>query len=439
MTEGGPEPRKPSRLPRGLAPLGYRNYLLFWIGFVSSNTGRWMELTGAVWLVYELTSSPLLLGLLGIARAAPAILIGPIAGVIVDRVDLRRLLTATQLIGLVNSLALGLLVLFGDVQLWQVYLQVTVQSLVQAFDAACRQTLFPSLVPRGLLSEAVTLSATAGRSSALVGPALGGILIATLGEAAPFLANAGTFLVLVLALALMRGVTSVARIGGASFRVELVDGLRYIARAPILRGLFMLELVFGVFSMNPVMITIVGRETLHVGPEGLGGLLGAPAVGALFGIGALITFGHAPWPGRFVLACTVVYAGALVAFAMAGQYLVAFAILALTGLMDALVSVTRHSVVQLAAPGEMRGRVMANMGTVTRGVSPLAQTQSGFLTGIIGAPMALAVAAGVLVTSAVVTARFNTTLRGFSLAEALGKPAPGGKGRLEIPTPDAVE
>jgi hypothetical protein len=281
-------------------------------------------------------------------------------------------------------------------------------------------------VPRRHLAEAVTLSATAGRTSALVGPALGGLAIALWGEAAPFLLNAASFLVLMFALVLMTAVAPIARTLGTTFRGELVEGLRHIVGTPVLSGLFMMELVFGLFSMNPVMITIYGRDVLGVGPEGLGGLLAAPAVGSLVGIATLLVVGQARWPGRFVIACTFVYCGALVGFAFTSIYVVAFGILALTGLMDALISVTRNSIVQLAAPPDMRGRVMANMGTVTRGVSPLAQTQSGLLSGLVGPSFALVFAASVLAINAGLTARFNLTLRSFSMQDALDSPASAG-------------
>jgi MFS family permease len=144
--EGKPPARR--RLPVNLAPLSHLNFAQFFVGFAVTNAGKWIEQTGAVWLVYELTGSPALLGLLGVAKAVPAVILGPIAGVVVDRVDQRKLLLLTQGLGLVASLALGLLIASGQVQLWQIYLQVAVQSGIMAFDAPVRQALFPRLVPR---------------------------------------------------------------------------------------------------------------------------------------------------------------------------------------------------------------------------------------------------------------------------------------------------
>jgi MFS family permease len=427
MNGAGHEPEPFAQLPRALAPLGYRNYLLYWVGFAASNTGRWIELTGAVWLVYDLTGSPVLLGLLGVARAVPAIVLGPIAGVVVDRVDQRKLLFATQGVALIASVVLGILIAVGRVEFWHVYLQVAVQSAIMAFDASVRQALFPTLVPRSRLVEAVTLTSAAGRGSALVGPAIGGLAIAGLGVAAPFFLNAATFLALMAAVVGMQGVVRRQHDASSSFRGMLTEGLRYMARAPVLSGLLKMEIVFGIFNMNAVMITIVGREILGVGPEALGGLLAAPALGSLVGISFVLTVGQTRRPGHFVVFCQLGYAAALVVFAFAGNYLLAFAALAATGLLDALQTVTRMSIMQLAAPGPMRGRVMANMGTVTRGIGPLAQTQSGVLAGLIGPPLAVVTAGVALAASALLTGRANRALWDFRHDDALddaAAPAP---------------
>jgi MFS family permease len=373
-----------------------------------------MELTGSVWVVYELTRSPLLLAVVGIARAVPAVILSPIAGVIVDRVNQRKLLAATQALAGVASMTLGILILTGAVELWHVYVQVAVQSAITAFDAGVRQALFPRLIPRTRIAEAVTLSSIAARTASLFGPALGGIVIAGFGEAAPFVVNAATNLPLMAAVALMRDVP--ARVEGinSTFRNDLSEGIRHVLGTPVLSGLLKLEIVFGVFQVNPVIITIVGRELLGVGAEGVGGLLAAPALGALAGVASLLVFGSSRRPGRFNVLCTFAYAAAMVAFAVSREYVVSIVILALTGFLDALATVTRNSLMQLAAPSKMRGRIMANMGMVTRGIGPLAQTQSGFLVGAIGSPLAIVGAGGALALSATLTALANPALWKFS-------------------------
>lgn len=426
-------------LPHSLAPLGFRNFALFWIGHTTSHTGRWIELTGTVWLVYELTGSPILLGFLGIARAIPGVLLSAIAGVIADRIDQRRLLFATQGLALLASLGLGLLVATGHVQLWHIYVQVVLQAAITAFDAVARQALFPRLVPRAQLADAVTLHATASRVSELVGPALGGFAIAGLGVAAPFLINAATFPALMAAVAWMSGVVPRTAMEGSSLRVELRDGLRHMMQTPVLSGLIKLEIVFGVFQMNAVMITIVGRDRLGVGPEGLGGLLSAPALGALSGVAFLLIFRQTQRQGKFVVICTLAYAATLIGFAASTQYAVSFGALVVIGLFDTLVSVTRQSIMQLAAPGRMRGRVMANMRTVTAGASPLSQTQSGLLAEAIGPPLAILSAAAALALAATAIARTTPALWGFKREAVPREPLPRTPGGAPpvVPPPES--
>src|SRR5688572_24353046 len=159
-----PQPVEPQpfvRLPRGLAPLGHRNFALYWTGFTATVTGRWIEQTGAVWIAYELSRDPLVLGLLGIVRAVPNLILTPFAGVIADRFDQRTVVLVTQVAGLVTSLALGLLLLAGRLELWQLYLQVAIQASVSAVDVTTRQAFFPRLVPRTHIVESVTLVSAA--------------------------------------------------------------------------------------------------------------------------------------------------------------------------------------------------------------------------------------------------------------------------------------
>ena len=397
--------------------MGYRNFFLYWVGFLLSNSGRWAEVTGALWLVYELSDSPVLVGLLGVMRALPALLVGPMGGVLADRVDQRRLMMATQAVTAGLSLLLVLLVVTGRVELWHVYVQVALQASVHTFDQAARQSLFPRLVPRRLLPEAVTLSAMAGRSSMLIGPAVGGLLIGAAGEASPFLVNAFLDLALIAAAALITGVVPRAPVEGSSMRSELVAGFRHVADVPILRALLSLEVVYHLFHLNGAMIAIMARERFGVGPEGLGGLLAAPALGALVGVVTLLAVGLVKRQGRFNIVCSFIYAGALVAFALAPSYPIAVVILVGVGMLDSLVGVGRQSIIQLVTPGRMRGRTMANTRMVTGTSGELAQTQSGLLAGLFGASTALTIAAGTLTAGAVVVARLSPELWNFSRAE----------------------
>lgn len=400
-----------------MEPLRHRDFRYYWAGFAVSRLGASIEEMGAVWLVYELTRSPVMLGLLGLARAVPAVILSPIAGVVADRVDQRRLLFTTQALLLLISVALGSLVLAGVVEVWHIYAQIAAHAAITAFDAAGRQALFPRLVPRSHLPEALTLTVTAARMSKVVGPVIAGLAIAGLGVASPFFLTAATAFGLMVAVLKMMPLEALTRLPGSSFRGELTEGLRYIVSTPVVRGLFTLEIAFGFLQMNPVMITLFSQEILQVGPEGLGGLLSAPAFGSLIGVFGLLALGQARRQGRFVILSALAYAVLLAAFSVGGGYVVALAVLATIGLFDAVVTVTRHSVVHLAVPNRMRGRVLGNMGLVTRGVTPLSEVQSGVLVGLFGPPLAVLTAALALLAAVGATVRANPGLWGFARDE----------------------
>jgi len=414
VSSASSDPRRFADLPRGLVPLGYRDFALYWAGLVTSNTGRWIELTGVVWLASNLADSLFLLGLVGAFRGAPVIILGPIAGAVADRVDQQKLLIATQATALLASLGLWVLVVAGVVELWHLYVQVGLQATVEAFDASIRQAMFPRLIPRAQRVEAVTLTVMAGRTAKFAGPAISGAAIAAFGVAAPFLITAICFLALMGAVALMYGLPPRLPEAGATLRSQLTAGLRYIVEQPVVGGLLRMEAVFAIFEMNPVMITIIGRQVLNVGPQALGLLLSAPGFGALMGLVALLVSGHAVRQGRFVVVSTFAYATVLVVFALSRDFVTSLSLLVFVGLFDVFITVTRMSVIQLVTPGRMRGRVLGATRMVTGGVAQFAQTQSGLLSSILGGPAAVLVAAGLLTLSAGIGARANPDLWRYS-------------------------
>lgn len=435
-TRSAPTPRW-----RGLAPLQHRNYVSYLVGFAVSNTGRWVQVTGWVWLVYEMTSSATMLGLVGVVRAVPALIVSPVAGVVADRVDQRKMLIAAQSLALFSAAGVGALIASGHAQLWHIYAQIGLHALLTTCDGAARHAYFPNLVPRSRLAEAITLNTSAARCSELVGPVIGGVAIARLGEAAPFFLDAASFAFMIVMLVQIRSRVEQSpatpdpeHVAGSpddaertvdgthaarsTFRGHLLEGLAHIARAPVLRGLLQLEFVFGLLQVNPVIITILARELIGGSPTTLGVMLSAPALGGLFGVLHLIVAGHVDRKGRFVILCQAGYVLALLVLAASRTYPLSLLALSVTGYLDVLATVTRHSIMQLAVPSRMRGRVMSNMAVVTRGTGPLSEMQSGILSAAIGPSWALTCAATVLATAVGLTARSNRSLMRFRMDPA---------------------
>src|SRR4029077_11805199 len=241
----GSEPREVGRL----AAFRYRDFRLFWISLFVSNIGTWMQMTATNWLLYQLSHSPVRLGLNGVFRAIPAIGFGLISGTFRDRYDRRRLMLWTQaLLGLL-ALGLGVLDHSGNVQPWQIYTFTFVSSAVGSFDGPARQALFPSLVPRAVLPNAVALNSLLWKGAALLGPTLGGIAIGAMGTAGAFYANAASFLVVVIALLLMRASSPPAE-KRRHFFSETQEGFSYIVSRPIILGLTVMEAFGSVFGLD---------------------------------------------------------------------------------------------------------------------------------------------------------------------------------------------
>lgn len=202
------EPAEPNPQTVGrLAAFRYRDFRLFWLSLFVSNVGTWMQMTATNWLLYQLTDSAFQLGLNGIFRAVPAIFLGLISGTFADRYDRKRLLLWTQLALALLTLGLAILDHSGSITAWQIYAFTFISAAVGSFDGPARQALFPSLVPRSALPNAVALNSVLWKGAALLGPSLGGIAISLLGTSGAFYANAASFLAVVIALMMMRSYT----------------------------------------------------------------------------------------------------------------------------------------------------------------------------------------------------------------------------------------
>src|SRR2546430_15562358 len=218
-------------------------------------SGTWIELTATSWLLSQLPDSPLLLGLNGVFRAAPIFAFALIGGAVADRVERRRLLLITQSSSVVTSLVLGTLVVSGHIAFWHVYLISLVNATIAAFDAPGRQSLFPMLVPRGQLQNAITLNAMLFQTGQLVGPAIAGVLIARVNVAAPFFVNAASYFAIIGGLLPMRIPPIPRRPLPGSVRSELIGGLRYGRGRTGLPPRLVMEATVSVFWHNQERMT----------------------------------------------------------------------------------------------------------------------------------------------------------------------------------------
>jgi len=407
--------------PPGLAPLGHRNYALYWIGQLVSMSGTWIELTATSWLLYQLTDSPFLLGLNGVFRAAPIFAFALIGGTVADRVERRRLLLITQSSSVVTSLLLGTLVVTGHVAFWHVYLISLVNATIAAFDAPGRQSLFPMLVPRGQLQNAITLNAMLFQTGQLVGPAIAGVLIARVNVAAPFFVNAASYFAIIGGLLAMRIPPVTVRPLRGSIRSELVGGLRYVRASTVLPLVLVMEATFSVFGHNQALMTIFARDVLGAGPEGLGVLLSSIGAGAIAGMVVLLLVGDIRRKGAFMLV-----------FAWSRSFPLSVAVLAVLGFADATWGALRNAIAQIVAEDAYRGRVMSLILIAARGLTSASQVETGVATALFGAPGAATIGALAIGGALTAAATRGKSLRDFTAASprrpvAEVAPAAGGE------------
>ena len=377
-------PSSPPTRPGRLAAFRYRDFRLFWFSLFVSNIGTWMQMTATNWLLYQLTNSPVQLGLNGVFRAIPAITLGLISGTFADRYDRRWLMLWTQLILGALSLALGVLDQAGHIQAWQIFLFTFISSSVGSFDGPARQALFPSLVPRSVLPNAVALNSLLWKGAALLGPTLGGIAIGAMGTAGAFYANAASFLVVVIALLLMRASSPPAE-KRRHFFSETQEGFSYIVSRPIILGLTVMEAFGSVFGLDHAMLTILASDVFRVGAEGFGFLQSSRGLGAVIGSSIFIGMGHRPGQGKILFVSAILYGAGFALFGLSPSFPIALELLTFVGAMDTIWGASRGTILQMLTPEKFRGRVMGVFQLSNRGLHPLGQTETGLIVPLIGA------------------------------------------------------
>ena len=380
-----------------LAALRYRDFRLFWTGHLISNIGTWMQMTATNWLLYQLTGSPVLLGLNGIFRAVPAIGLGVISGTFADRYDRRRVMLCTEVASGLLVLGLGILDHSGRIEPWHIYTFTFLNASVGSFDGPARQALFPNLVPRSALANAVALNSLLWKGSALVGPFLAGIAISWMGTAGAFYANAASYIVVVFAILMMRA-TSKSSPKRRSLFSETTQGFSYIASRPVVLGVMAMEAMASIFGLNHTVLTIFASDVLRVGAHGFGLLQSARGLGAVIGSSFYIGIGQRPCQGTILFVSAILYGAAFALFGISPSFLLSLLLMGFVGAADTIWGASRGTILQMTTPDGFRGRVMGVFQLSNRGLHPLGQVQSGVLIPLIGAPAAT-VLGGLLVSA----------------------------------------
>jgi MFS family permease len=387
-------------IARTLRSLRHRNYRLYYLGQLVSMNGTWMQNVAQAWLVYSMTQSSLMLGLVAFFGLLPMLLFGLIGGVLADRISRRRLLIAAQVLAMAQALSLGLLTVAGLVQVWHIIVLAVLLGLVQAFETPARHSFVAEMVPREDLPNAVALNASVFNIARFVGPALAGWLVAVLGPGPVFLVNGASFLAVLVVLLMMRlPEPAVPRPGGSTL-AHLVEGLRFAwGHAPIRVGLMMVALVSMSGTPHVVLMPVLAQEVFGGGPQTLGMLLAAAGAGALAGALRLAHRTGATGPG--LIGGAGILAGlALLLLSAVTQFALALAVLAAMGFALTSVFASTNAFIQLAVPDRLRGRIMALFAVIFIGLMPVGSLIAGSTAHFIGAQPTIALFGGVCIAGA---------------------------------------
>jgi MFS family permease len=382
----------------------HRNYRLFFAGQVVSVSGTWMQNIATGWLVLDLSGSPLAVGLLALCQFLPFTLFGLFAGVVVDRLDARKTVIWTQVVSMGIAAALASLTLAGVVTTWEVLLLAAMRGTVLVLDAPARQALTFEMVGRDELPNAVALNSSLFNAARVVGPAMGGVVVAIAGAGLCFALNAASFGAVLAGLLLMRTSEMFPRNANAE-RPTLLRGTReafaYVRRTPEVLLALSIVFIVSTFSFNfNVLLPVLARQTLNGGPEVFGVLTAFFGLGALGGALTSATLGRASWP--LLLTGTAVFGAAQLVLAPVSTLGAASLLLFVTGTSFTLWTSNANSMLQLHAPDRLRGRVIGLYFFAFNGAGPLGGLMAGWLAATGGTEAAFAVSGAVSLAMAVV-------------------------------------
>ncbi len=381
------KPTQGNTLRHLVRALRSRNYRLFVAGQGVSLVGTWMQHVAMSWLVYRLTGSAMLLGVVGFTSQIPTIFISPVAGVLADRWDRRRLLLATQTLAMLQATFLAVVVLTGVVQVWQLILLSLILGIVNACDIPIRQSFIVELVEdRENLGNAIALNSSMVNGARLTGPAIAGLLVASAGEGICFVLNALSYLAVILALAAMR-IPPVAKPGPARRPIlhELLEGFLYAYRFGPIRSILLLLALVSLMGMPySVLAPVFAKEILHGGAHTFGFLMTGAGSGALVGTLYLASRRSVRGLGLVIVRATILFAVGIAIFALSRNFLFSLAALALAGFGGMTIVASCNTVLQTILDEDKRGRVMSFFTMAFIGMAPFGSLGAGTMAGIIG-------------------------------------------------------
>ncbi len=393
--------------------LRHRNYRLFFAGQGISLVGTWITRVAMSWLVYRITGSAVLLGVVGFAGQIPTFLLSPVAGVWVDRLDRYHVLIATQVLAMVQSGALAVLTISGHIEVWHIIVLSVFQGLISAFDVPARQAFVVEMVEgKDDLPNAIALNSSLVNGARLIGPSIAGLLVAAVGEGWCFAVDSVSYIAVIGSLLAMTVVRAERVVPERNVRADLAAGFQYaFGFRPIRAGLVLLAVVSLAGAPYTTLMPVVADRVLHGGPNTLGLLMGATGVGALGGALWLAARKTVVGLGTVIPIAAAAFGLSLVAFGFSTVLWVSMLCLVGAGAGFMVQMASTNTVIQTLVRDEMRGRVMAFYTMAFFGTLPFGSLLAGTLAETIGTPWTIAGGGAICIVGALAFSRVLPALR----------------------------
>ncbi len=381
----------PGRLKGTFRALSHRNYRLFFGGQGISLIGTWMQQIAMSWLVYHLSHSPFMLGLVGFMGSISTFLLAPLAGVLADRWPLRRALVITQILAMVQALLLAFLTLEGLIDVIQIMILSAALGLVNAFDMPIRQSFVLEMVEkREDLGNAIALNSSLVNSARLFGPAIAGLLIGVVGEGMCFLINGLSYLAVIASLLAMKIAPLQRKNQTTQVWQGLKDGFSYAFGFIPIRSLLLLLALVSLMGMPySILMPVFAKDILHGGSHTLGFLVGCSGLGALAGAIYLASRKSVLGLGRIIVMASSIFGIGLIAFSLSRLIWLSLGLMVLTGFGMMVQMASSNTVIQTIVEDDKRGRVMSFYTMAIRGMTPFGSLLAGSMASSLGAPATL--------------------------------------------------
>jgi MFS family permease len=389
-----------------LRALRHRNYKLFFSGQLISLIGTWMQSLAMGWLVYRMTNSAFMLGLVGFSSQIPTFFISPLAGVYLDRWNKHKTIVITQTLSMMQALILAYLILSSGIQIWHIMLLNIFIGLVNGFDIPARQSFIVEMIEdRNDLGNAIALNSSMFNAARLIGPSIAGLMIAAFGEGICFLLNGFSYIAVIISLLAMRINYIKQPHEDKHVLAGLKEGFKYAWRFIPIRTILIIIAILSLAGMPyTVLMPVFAREILKGGAHTLGFLVGAIGVGALFGALYLASRKTVRGLGKIIAAAAISFGSSLIIFSFSHNLIFSLAMLLATGMSMMISMASCNTILQTIVNDNMRGRVMSYYTMAFMGMTPFGSLIFGSLASRIGAPSTLILGGGICILGGILFA-----------------------------------